>query len=44
MEKQIASNDGLSHQDWDDWLLQPCFDKGKAFDGQIICWNPEINY
>jgi hypothetical protein len=43
-EKKVAANDGLLYQDWENWITQPCFDNGKAFHGQIICWNPEINY
>lgn len=34
---QIAKNDGLETQDFKDW-----FDEN--FNGQIICWNSNINY
>jgi hypothetical protein len=44
IEKTIATNDGLTWQDWNDWLIMPCFKKAKPFIGQIICWNEEINY
>jgi hypothetical protein len=40
----IANNDGLNFVDFDDWLLLPAKKKAKPFDGQIICWNPDINY
>jgi len=35
----IAKHDGLGLQDFYDWFQYP-----KQFDGQIICWNPNINY
>ena len=35
----IATNDGLSPEDFINW-----FPADKAFKGQIICWNDEINY
>lgn len=35
----IAKNDGLELQDFYDWFQYP-----KQFDGQIICWNPDIKY
>lgn len=39
--ESIAFNDGLSVVDFLDWFtLAP----GKTFDGQIICWNENINY
>lgn len=38
--QQIANNDGLDFIDFQEW-----FQFGdKAFDGQIICWNENINY
>lgn len=43
-ENELAKNDGLTLQDFNDWLLMPCYKKSKAFSGQIICWNPEIEY
>jgi hypothetical protein len=33
----IAKNDGLSTEDMLSWFNKP-------FTGQIICWNPKINY
>lgn len=44
IEKEIALHDGLSYKDWDDWIVQPCYKNRKPFIGQIICWNPEIDY
>jgi hypothetical protein len=35
--KIIAENDGLSYEDFLHWFNKP-------FQGQIICWNPNINY
>jgi hypothetical protein len=35
---EIANNDGLCRQDFDNW-----FNK-LPFEGQIICWNDEIDY
>ena len=35
----IGKNDGLDRHDLLEWFQFP-----QAFDGQIICWNPEINY
>lgn len=35
----MAANDGLALQDFKDW-----FKWGQPFDGQIICWNQNINY
>jgi hypothetical protein len=43
-ENTLAKNDGLSWQDFHDWLLMPCYKKGKPFKGQVICWNSEIHY
>jgi hypothetical protein len=37
---KIAHNDGLSILDFMDWFQCPI----KQFDGQIIIWNPAINY
>lgn len=34
---EIAKNDGLSLQDFDDWFPKP-------FQGQIICWNLKLEY
>jgi len=41
----ISSNDGLTEADFSDWFcLSPEFKKKKYFEGQIICWNENINY
>lgn len=37
--KTLALNDGLSLEDMREW-----FKWGKPFDGQIICWNKNIEY
>lgn len=39
---ELAKNDGLDHVDLVDWL-QPK-QKLTPFSGQIICWNPAIEY
>ncbi len=36
---QLSKNDGLDVNDLKDWFKIPC-----QFDGQIICWNKEIEY
>jgi len=36
---EIAKNDGLTERDFKDWFQYP-----KPFDGQIICWNENIDY
>ena len=38
--KEIAKNDGLSLIDFMEWFA----DFSKNFEGQIICWNENINY
>lgn len=38
---QLATNDGLSYQDFLDWFKPYVFD---GFKGQIICWNENVNY
>jgi len=43
-EKQIAKNDGLSLEDFKEWLVMPCFKSKKPFKGQIICWNENLEY
>jgi hypothetical protein len=35
----LAQNDGLLLEDFLEWFKYP-----KPFDGQIICWNPELKY
>ena len=37
----IATNDGLGWEDFQYWFR---FGDGKDFDGQIICWNDQIEY
>lgn len=37
--EEVAKNDGLTIDDFDFW-----FRGSKAFDGQIICWNENIEY
>ncbi len=36
--EKIAANDGLSREDFENWFSV------LPFKGQIICWNPNINY
>jgi hypothetical protein len=36
---EIANNDGLTPEDFKAWFKHP-----KPFEGQIICWNENINY
>jgi hypothetical protein len=40
----LTQNDGLRYEDFNAWILQPCYLKGKPFSGQIICWNDTVNY
>jgi hypothetical protein len=41
----LAANDGLSGDDLFHWFVDsPDFKKNKAFSGQIICWNENIEY
>lgn len=44
--QKFASNDGLELSELFDWFkIHPKMDKKtKTFEGQIICWNPEITY
>ncbi len=39
----LAQNDGLTEEQMMYWFM-PNYDKPIAFSGQIICWNPNINY
>lgn len=42
---RIAKNDGLTGVDLLDWFLNsPEFKRKRIFDGQIICWSPDIIY
>ena len=36
--EKIAANDGLSREDFENWFSV------LPFKGQIICWNPNVNY
>lgn len=40
---EIAKNDGLSFEDFEQWF-QPANMNHEEFRGQIICWNDSINY
>lgn len=41
----VSRNDGLELKDFEDWFcLEPKFKKTNWFDGQIICWNENVNY
>jgi hypothetical protein len=45
LDDRIAANDGLSPEDFYWWFSRsPEFKKRKAFEGQIICWNENIEY
>jgi len=45
LDNEIAKNDGLSSEDLYWWFSRsPDFKKKDGFDGQIICWNENINY
>lgn len=39
--QDLSVNDGLSLVDFIDWFM---LSRGKVFDGQIICWNENIEY
>lgn len=41
---EVAMNDGLSVQDFEDWFACHPKKKGEIFKGQIICWNEAIEY
>lgn len=43
-EYRLAINDGLEPSDFHHWLIAPVYKAAKPFDGQIICWNENINY
>lgn len=47
----IAANDGLTEQDFYQWIIAPIVNQKmppkkevKRFEGQIICWNDQIEY
>lgn len=45
MDDHIAANDGLSPEDFYWWFSRsPEFKKKEGFEGQIICWNENIEY
>lgn len=44
LESEIAKNDGLSYDDFQEWIIMPCYRKGTAFRGQIITWNSKLEY
>lgn len=45
LDNEIAKNDGLSPEDFYWWFSgSPDFKKNEGFQGQIICWNDQIEY
>ncbi len=41
----LAKNDGLTSTDMTSWFAKPFpFKDAGFFRGQIICWNPDVNY
>jgi hypothetical protein len=40
----LFENDGLTYNDFCDWFKMGTAKKEIHFDGQIICWNKNINY
>jgi hypothetical protein len=42
-EKKLASNDGLTEQDFYDWF-DTSKNRKKVFAGQVVCWNEKIEY
>lgn len=42
--EEVAKNDGLSLTDFFDWFHNPKKIISQRFEGQIICWNENINY
>lgn len=40
----LAKNDGLEYNDFCDWFKMDTAKKDIHFDGQIICWNENIEY
>lgn len=43
-ELLAATNDGLTLEDFNEWLCMPSFRSGKAIEGQILCWSDKIQY
>lgn len=41
---ELAKNDGLSYDDFVNWFNIHPKKKEQVFRGQIICWNPDIDY
>jgi hypothetical protein len=42
--EEIANNDGLVYTDFKDWFNIHPKKKQEIFEGQILCWNENINY
>lgn len=42
-EARLAENDGLTELDFMNWFISN-ISKFKGFDGQIICWDENVNY
>lgn len=40
----LAKNDGLSFEDFHNWLFAPCMKRAAPFSGQVICWNESVQY
>jgi len=43
-EIELAKNDGLSWEDFTNWLAMPVFRSKKPWVGQIISWSDQIQY
>jgi hypothetical protein len=41
---EVFTNDGLTYNDFCDWFKMDSAKKDIHFDGQIICWNENIDY
>lgn len=41
---KIAKNDGLSRKDFIDWFIPSDISHSFEFSGQVIAWNPRVNY
>lgn len=42
--KEVARNDGLSFEDFQDWFKPYCKTREDFFEGQIIIWNDKVDY
>ncbi len=40
---ELCANDGITFEDFFSWFKLDKYDT-ETFDGQIICWNDEVNY